>query len=284
MKVLSLYCGAGGIDEGLKQSGIKTTLAIDSWKDACETFKANHPDCEVIHGNVSDYIESINQADTIVGGPPCPEFSRANAVRTFDACEVNNFWKVVDKLNPKYYLMENVQDVIKVCNRSNYLLECSDYGVAQCRIRRIFSNIPKPEPQKQKTMIAEVVNTEYDYFTDVSFPNRNQKCVSRTLSEQCPTLTTMDCFYWTPIPIMTRKYLQEKDKIWIDKTTKTNLTNGMKCKKISNMDRQLLQGFPETYQFIGKDDSVRKQICNAVPPPVIKSIFEQVSYLEVIAQ
>jgi len=34
LKVLSLYSGPGGIDEGLKQAGLKTSLAIDISKDA----------------------------------------------------------------------------------------------------------------------------------------------------------------------------------------------------------------------------------------------------------
>ena len=58
MKVLSLYCGAGGIDEGLKQAGIKTTLAIDVWKDACETMKLNHQDTEILCDKVSNIKSS----------------------------------------------------------------------------------------------------------------------------------------------------------------------------------------------------------------------------------
>jgi len=43
LRVLSLYCGAGGIDEGLKQAGIKTTLAIDMEKDCIKTVELSFP-------------------------------------------------------------------------------------------------------------------------------------------------------------------------------------------------------------------------------------------------
>jgi len=91
MKILSLYSGGGGIDEGLKQAEIKTDIAIDYNYDACRTLKMNHPDTEVICGRVGDYVESLPKASIVVGGPPCPEFSRANIGRTFNMCEINNF-------------------------------------------------------------------------------------------------------------------------------------------------------------------------------------------------
>ena len=64
MKVLSLYCGAGGVDQGLKQAGIKTTLAIDYVEDCCKTMKLNH-DCEVICAKVSDYKDSLGDFDIV---------------------------------------------------------------------------------------------------------------------------------------------------------------------------------------------------------------------------
>lgn len=144
MKVLSLYCGAGGIDEGLRQAGIKTTLAIDHEQDCCKTIKLNHPDTETICGKVSDYIGSLKGFDVIVGGPPCPEFSRANNNRSFDMCEVNNFWQIVESNKPKYFLMENVQDVKKKLYKTSYLVDAADYGVPQNRLRRFFTNLPSP--------------------------------------------------------------------------------------------------------------------------------------------
>lgn len=157
MRVLSLYCGAGEIDEGLKDSGILTTTAIDFNKDACESFKLNHPQTEVICGKVGDYKESFSNYDIVVGGPPCPEFSRANSGRTFDTCEVNNFWEIVQNNNPKYHLMENVQDVIKVLKKPNHLINCADYGTPQTRTRRFYTNLPLPKPTHSKTPTSDLL-------------------------------------------------------------------------------------------------------------------------------
>lgn len=274
MKVLSLYCGAGGLDEGLKQSGIKTTLAIDINKDACETMKLNH-DCEVINGKVSDYESTFDDFDIVIGGPPCPEFSRANKNRTFNSCEVDLFWAIVDRIKPKYYLMENVQDVIRVVNRSNYLINASDYGVPQDRLRRIFTNLPLPRSTNKKSLIDVLGHTGFDCLTDFAFPNRNQKCPSRNMNQLSMTLTTMKHFYLTSVPIYTRKYLPKEKHVWLN-DTKTGLTNGEKCREITHKERALIQGFPDDYKFIGNDASVRKQIGNAVPPAISKAFFSNI--------
>jgi len=144
MRVVSLYSGAGGIDIGLKEAGIKTTLAIDHDHDCVMSIRLNFG-CEVICDEVKDIRGSIGKADLIVGGPPCPDFSRANINRNYDAVDVDLFWEIVDEVKPKYFLMENVPDVIKVCHRKNFKINCADYGTPQTRIRRFYTNLPEPK-------------------------------------------------------------------------------------------------------------------------------------------
>ena len=38
-KILSLFCGAGGIDFGFENAGFSTAVASDNWNLACESFK-----------------------------------------------------------------------------------------------------------------------------------------------------------------------------------------------------------------------------------------------------
>lgn len=146
MKVISLYSGADGFGDGVFQADHEVILAIDVESDCLETIKLNHPDTETICGKVGDYIESLPKADAIIGGPPCPEFSRANTGRSFDMCEINNFNKAVEFVKPKYFLMENVQDVKKKLIKHNFLINAADYGVPQTRIRRFFTNMELPSP------------------------------------------------------------------------------------------------------------------------------------------
>ena len=47
-KIVSIFSGVGGIDTGFRDAGFETVFANDNWKVACDSFKANYPNAEVI--------------------------------------------------------------------------------------------------------------------------------------------------------------------------------------------------------------------------------------------
>ena len=308
MKCLSLYCGAGGIDEGLRLAGIKTTLAIDIWNDACETMKINHVDTEVICGKVSDIKSSLGNFDLVVGGPPCPEFSRAKTNRTFNACEVNNFWDIVEQVKAKYHIMENVQDVIKVIpNKKNYLVNCADYGVPQTRIRRIFTNLPLPkpthsefpcntlfeEPMKKWVSVKEALGLNTGILEDRTMKHKGDDFRTHSIDKPIHTLITDSRDFFISNSghstqnreSITRSVDQPADTIVcgsqmiitdyeiksIKKIRNSNTIEDVKnfARKLTNEELAILQGFRKDFKFYGGKTSVRKQIGNAVPPPLI---------------
>jgi site-specific DNA-cytosine methylase len=167
MNVISLYSGADNLGDGIIQAGHKVRLCVEMNSDACETIKLNHPDTEVICGKVSDYINSLPNCDAVVGGPPCPEFSRAKTNRTFDMCEVNHFWQAVDMTKAKYYFMENVQDIKKTLRKHSFLVNCADYGTPQTRIRRIYTNLPLPPPTHAKNPQTNLFGTQLKKWVSV---------------------------------------------------------------------------------------------------------------------
>ena len=87
--VVSLFCGAGGLDWGFHQEGFKIPLAIDLSQAAVLTHEKNFPDTLSIAGDlielqpvgVSDLAKTVIPPKTrigVIGGPPCQGFSRAN--------------------------------------------------------------------------------------------------------------------------------------------------------------------------------------------------------------
>lgn len=124
LRAIDLFCGAGGLTQGLKMAGYKVTLALDLDKDSCETYKTNHPEVHVEHGSIIDYeparIAELagGQVDLVVGGPSCQGFSTAGRrngwVRPED--ERNQLWEhmlaVVAELKPQAFLMENVPGMV----------------------------------------------------------------------------------------------------------------------------------------------------------------------------
>ena len=166
LTAIDLFCGAGGLTLGLKETGFKTLFAIDFDPQFSETFTYNFPKIKLFVEDITNFtdekiIESVgdNTIDIIVGGPPCQGFSIAgNIGRQFLDDDRNHLFKefvrFVDVIKPKVFLMENVaslathnrgkslKEIIKAFENINYdvvykVLNAADYGVPQER-RRIF--------------------------------------------------------------------------------------------------------------------------------------------------
>lgn len=79
MKVIDLFCGAGGFSEGFKQAGFQVVLAVDLWETALKSHLLNHPECEHWLADIErlDPSRLIGfEADVIIGSPPCTNFSK----------------------------------------------------------------------------------------------------------------------------------------------------------------------------------------------------------------
>lgn len=123
LRVLDLFCGAGGFSEGLRLAGFKPTLGIDCWAPAVHTYSANQ-NIEARKIDVltfSNSIESIEQlpnTELIVGGPPCVSFSNSNksgyADKTLGIELIQAFFRIVAVKKHKKnsvlegWVMENV--------------------------------------------------------------------------------------------------------------------------------------------------------------------------------
>lgn len=158
MTVVSLFSGAGGLDLGLIQAGLRVVWANDCDASAVATYRKNiggHIVCDDIR-NVD--VASIPRADVVVGGFPCQGFSLANRLRTVDD-ERNAlyrfFYRTVRETQPKFFVAENVKGILSLGGGSvverivadfraaGYLVErrlvnMADYGVPQMRQRVIF--------------------------------------------------------------------------------------------------------------------------------------------------
>jgi|GEM_PF-1341814 len=161
---VDLFCGAGGSEVGLKMSGIKTIVANDIDRYACETYMYNNPEVAVVCGNISSkeiqkkILDNLkdNDVDLVIGGPPCQGFSLAGK-RLLD--DPRNylfipFLELLKKISPKVVIMENVPGILSInhgvifenikdlFSKIGYkvyakILETTHYGVPQIR-RRVF--------------------------------------------------------------------------------------------------------------------------------------------------
>ena len=183
MKSIDLFAGAGGLSCGLKQAGFFPLFANELVPQYAETYQLNHPDTEMVVGDVRQVCEinlkkrlglSEGEIDLVAGGPPCQGFSINAPIRTLDDDRnhlFKDFLRVVSAIKPKAVLIENVPGIISMgkgtvveqihkelkglgYNVKHLILFAGHYGVPQMRFRTVFIGlrgrkkpIEFPEPE-----------------------------------------------------------------------------------------------------------------------------------------
>ena len=161
LRAISLFSGAGGMDVGFENAGIKVVFANELVADAAETYRANHPDCIMVNDDINNVIDSLGKyegVDLVFGGPPCQGFSVAGKMDPDDDRSklIFTFLDVVERVKPRAFVMENVKALGELSKwkdvRERYLkkasdlgyschyfvLNATDYGVPQKRERVFF--------------------------------------------------------------------------------------------------------------------------------------------------
>jgi len=173
LKIVDLFCGAGGMSEGFVNAGFTVAAAFDHDSEACNTFRGNIP-ASVFPGDIEQVIDAslllknigATAITVIVGGPPCQGFSHVgrariqsldpkNQAKLFAKNELHtHFFRFVENLRPTFFVMENVPALInfesgaymdaimEISERLGYkvvrqILNAVDYGVPQNRRRLI---------------------------------------------------------------------------------------------------------------------------------------------------
>lgn len=186
--LISLFCGAGGLDLGFSKAGFKTVAANECNKRICQTYSANFPDVKLIQGDICN-IPSDEFPDDIVGiigGPPCQSWSQAGEKRGLDDERGQLFYEYIRILRdkqPKFFVAENVKGMLSVTHKKAVrqflkmfdevgydvrlkLLDANDYGVPQKRMRCFYVGFRKdlgikrfdfPRPLKYKPTLRDAI-------------------------------------------------------------------------------------------------------------------------------
>ncbi|MGX5481013.1 DNA cytosine methyltransferase [Bacillus thuringiensis] len=237
-KVLDLFSGAGGMAEGFLQAGFHIPCATDYSKEAAETYINRHNqlgyDVNYFCGDIRDLTRKRgklkeficnHKIDVVVGGPPCQGFSLSGKrdENDFRNLLFLQFLKMIEKVKPSYFVMENVsgllsykftkiegldkeiyedvlpQEVIqKEALKMGYfvkwnLLNAKDYGVPQNRPRVIFlgHRIRRYKGGKYKDLVKplefpEIQNrivTVEEAISDLAFLQNGE--ISKSYIEKC---------------------------------------------------------------------------------------------------
>ncbi|TKI24127.1 DNA cytosine methyltransferase [Bacillus pumilus] len=294
-KVVSLFCGAGGLDLGLEATGkFQTVFANDMDKDACKTF-SKWSDAIVVPGKVENISadEIPDDIDIVTGGFPCQGFSAAGPRQALD---VRNklyleLCRVVEAKQPIGFLAENVKGLTtmedglilkkivedfssKGYNLYHQVLNAADYQVPQDRERVILVGIRQdidkgfefPEPTGRVTLREAIGHFPEPNSNDVCqdpyssrYMSRNRKRDWDQVSYTIPAMAKQVTLHPSS-PDMTKL---ERD-LW-------KFGEGT-TRRFSWQEAAVVQTFPESLVFEGDLTSKYKQIGNAVPPKLAEAV------------
>ena len=124
LTAVDVFCGCGGVTEGLKQGNIKVVAAIDNDPIACSTYRYNHPDVYLVQDdirnvNIQDiYQEYFTQRslDLLVVCAPCQPFSSQNKSTNSVEDQLRLILNTVEfarVLEPKLIFFENVPGITR---------------------------------------------------------------------------------------------------------------------------------------------------------------------------
>lgn len=82
MKVLDLFCGAGGLSWGFEKTGFTVEYAIDVDADILQCYAKAYPLAKVERRDITSYSDEeiakrFSCIEVLIGGPPCQAFSTA---------------------------------------------------------------------------------------------------------------------------------------------------------------------------------------------------------------
>ena len=187
---MSLFSGCGGLDVGIEAAGFRVAVASDADETCAETYRQNFNGVPYVVGkigNVSteDLLAAGNlrrgEVDLLVGGPPCPAFSKSRFYRTekpralddpVAAETIGGYLRVLKDVRPRAFLLENVKGlaygvhrealdhIIATATELGYsaswqVVNAADYGVPQIRERCLVlgslnGTVQAPQPTHAK--------------------------------------------------------------------------------------------------------------------------------------
>ena len=312
IKYIDLFAGIGGFRLALDSFGGKCVFTSEIDKHAQQVYKANYGDLP--EGDIAQISsQSIPAHNILCGGFPCQPFSISGKQKGFDDIRGTAFFEIIriaEFHQPQMLLLENVKNfathnqgqtlktVISSLNKIGYevnhqLLNASHFGLPQNRERIFFVAFRKdlnptkkfqfPKPTHSLVRLKDIILTDSETKSfriqrgDVSYHNTSEKSLAD--------------FPQKPVRIGTVGKGGQGERIYhenghaitlsaygggIGAKTGLYLINGH-LRKLAPAECARLQGFPDNFKLTSSTIQSYKQLGNAVPVEVLKSIVNSIA-------
>jgi DNA (cytosine-5)-methyltransferase 1 len=200
--LVDLFSGCGGFSLGAELAGFRSLAAIDVDATLQSGYRRNFPHTRTIHADIRDLEGSDWQVllggkvrpDGVIGGPPCQGFSAIGKRVVGDPRNslVFEFVRQVGILRPRFFIMENVEGILRSKNAQllfealsclpacykvlpPLLLKASEFGAATTRRRVAIvgydpADFPEFSPSDFEAPRNSTPVTVRDALTDIPDP------------------------------------------------------------------------------------------------------------------
>jgi DNA (cytosine-5)-methyltransferase 1 len=316
MKILDLFCGAGGFFYGFKFHVDDIHLAIDIDYSSLETYKLNFPDSIVwqtdIHDLHSIQIDEVlnGSPDVIIASPPCEEFSKANPDSIRSAAErvygkgsaklVLDAIRIIGDLSPRVFVIENVAALLNAGGREIVrkefkhvgiddvyinMIRAHQHGNPSRRLRVFLSNIKLNLPRKTPLTVMEAIGDlprlglNQILKPEIDIPNH----IDYPITEE--KIRAISRTRWGQGAKRFRVSKNRSLPNWVRLFPNQLATsiNGLsryihpyENRLLTVREHARLMSYPDSFVFIGFSDSQYNQVGESVPPLVSQLIAQEV--------
>jgi DNA (cytosine-5)-methyltransferase 1 len=297
--VLEICAGAGGQALGLEAAGFLHVGAVDNDADACKTLLTNRPDWEVLQEDVREVRgRAYRGVDLLAGGVPCPPFSIAG--KQLGSEDERDLFpealRLASEVLPKAVLLENVRGFATprfASYRERLFEQLENLGYAV--FWRVVDAVDYGVPQYRPRFLIVALRDQYRNHFRWPAAGHHRVTVSDSVSDLmgehgwqglsvwqsraagiAPTIVGGSKKHGGPDLGPTRARAEwrklgvDGKGIADDAPAHDFPADGLPRLTVEMVAR--IQGFPDSWQFVGKKTSSYKQVGNAFPPPVAKSI------------
>ncbi len=295
-KVIDLFAGCGGLTIGFQNAGFDVVAAVDNWKPVVQVYRDNfkHPMLDIDLSNVDKTVNALKEfdADFIIGGPPCQDFSHAGK-RNEDLGRGDltiSYAQIIATLKPKFFLMENVDRLVKTAKykEAYRIFKEAGYGVTVRLMDASYCGVP--QKRKRYFVIGELGGE--DNALDL-YLTRNLSSKPMTIREYFGDSLDVDFYYRHP-----RNY-QRRAIYGIDEPSPTirgvnrPMAKGYPghpndatadfslARPLTTVERSYIQTFPKDFVWNGSKTNLEQIIGNAVPVKLAEYVAKAISeYIE----
>ncbi|MHC1590712.1 MAG: DNA cytosine methyltransferase [Candidatus Helarchaeales archaeon] len=306
IKVLDLFCGAGGFSLGFEQNPeMKVILAIDLAPTVLKAYQFNFPDTKILQEDISqlrseDMLDVMKTApDVIIASPPCEAYSNANPTRKPEPLMrlyddpvgrlTLHAIRIIGDLQPFVFVLENVpqlmegdlQDALKFeFARVGYrkihfnIIHAERHGCPSQRSRLFLSNIPLNLPKRPAPSTMQVLRTIPDPRTIHDLPNHDYIPLSEKKNKKIRMLRTNSSliYYKAAKKINTNWKRLAPNKPCFTIMGNSRYIHPTESRLLTVREQARLMTWPDQHVFLGSQSEQFNQVGEAVPPLIANDI------------